>query len=227
MRGSQSNPLITNLSTCHKAPKWSLPGKAKDGSDKKNVPGPGAYSASNPDLNKYRQSPRFGFGTSQRAASNATGVPGPGQYTPHAADASPAGAIKDGFGSSARMGQRPMSSPGPGAYESHGSIGNSSPKYSAAMRTNQVSGGAGATPGPGAYQPSKLSTSKVRTEPKWGFGTSPRDASKGTGVPGPGMYNDSGSLAGPRYTMGSKCGRNKVNNNPGPGAYGAPYTQFG
>lgn len=229
MKGSQSGPLITHLSTCHRAPKWSLPGKARDtqASRTAGIPGPGAYTSSSPEVNKYRRSPHFGFGTSPRAEnSDRLGVPGPGQYNTD--DATGANSLKAGFGTSTRMPLRNPGSPGPGAYEMGTTLGQGTPKYSSARRTNQVASGAGNTPGPGAYQPSfESSSNKARTSPRWGFGTSPRDNGKGDGVPGPGTYMEGGSLAGPKYSMGSKGEQKKQNGYPGPGAYGAAYTQFG
>lgn len=216
--GSQSSPMITNLSNVKKQPKWSLQGKAKEHRPS-TTPGPGAYSSSTP---AFPSSPKFGFGTSPRDKMNASAVPGPGQYTPH----DPRNVSSQaGFGTSARKNAPLVTVPGPGAYSLNSSMGADTPKYSAAPRRSDRAGAG--TPGPGAYQPSDKFSAEVRADPKWGFGTCPRDNPKNSQAPGPGTYSSLSNSSGPAYSMAARQQRAKYPDLPGPGAYGAASTQFG
>mmetsp|Transcript_109347 Transcript_109347/g.193682 ORF Transcript_109347/g.193682 Transcript_109347/m.193682 type:complete len:266 (+) Transcript_109347:72-869(+) len=223
LQSARSTPLISTLSNVRASPKYSIKGKPRDGR-KNDYPGPGAYQHGNESFTKYSQTPKYGFGSSSRDGySRPSSAPGPGQYSP---DNPSIPRRACGFGTSVRKGGGSRSDhPGPGSYNLEGQMGKDSPKYSTtSKRAASVNL---ANPGPGAYQPSDSWTSKKEQQPKWGFGTSPREGRQTNNTPGPGSYSRESGLGGPKFSMRSRAERSNRNSTPGPGAHGGLYTQFG
>jgi len=216
---------ITTLSTNKGSPKYSFKGKGAEGR-KPDTPGPGAYaSVYSESTTKYNKSPQYGFGGASRDGNRASPAPGPGQYSP--SDPSTV-STQYGFGTSSRKGGASRGDqPGPGAYNVGAQVGAEGPKYSASPRRDWVPDAV--TPGPGTYQPPDPSAAGDKSSPKWGFGTSGREArARPTAAnPGPGAYTSESKLAGPQYSMRGRVDPNRVAPTPGPGAHGPVYTQFG
>jgi len=225
---AQQTQLITALSTCKTAPKWSFSGR-KDLDRSMQTPGPGAYTSVAPDASKYTKASRVVFGTSQRETIRTTTVPGPGQYAPgdHLAS-SP----RFGFGTAKRQGMARMNgNPGPGAYQPAGVLGTEGAKYSVTGRREEKDRTI-QTPGPGTYQPKDDGRAGVEKPPTWSFGTSPRAGIAGGHhmTPGPGAYEPKSQMGkGPAFSIKARRaeGPGGTGLTPGPGAHGGMYTQFG
>lgn len=210
-------PLLNTLSNVKGSPKWSFKGKPADG-HKIDTPGPGSYASS--ESSKYSKSPSHGFGGAPRDSNNKNAQPGPGQYQPEDPNNT---SSKYGFGTSNRKGApRRQDQPGPGSYNLGDTVG-SGPGYSVAGRRETKSDSH--TPGPGAYQPAAEGCDKK--SPQWGFGTADREVKVNGISPGPGAYRADAKKEGPQYSFRGRSEAARINSTPGPGAHGAPYSQFG
>lgn len=232
MTGARENSLLTTLSNCRQAPKWSFRGRGGANEDRTAAgrnPGPGQYALIRPDKVKYSRTPCAMFGSSSRDGPRGHSCPGPGQYQQQAilADGTP----KYGFGTSLRADMALRSqTPGPGTYDVRKSL--SDHQVSLSMRFNDSQ--RASTPGPGAYS-SKDCT--YEASPKFGFGSSERPPLNiATRNPGPGTYKETSALGGnvcynspPKYSI--KARREDIKSsaytNPGPGTHGGASTQFG
>lgn len=222
MQSGRSCPLITVQSNIKSAPKWSFKGKPRDGR-KNETPGPGSYGGTSETTSKFARTPNFGFGGSTRDLQRPYSAPGPGQYQP---DNPNIVSSKYGFGTSTRKGsERHRDQPGPGTYRIEPELGKTSPKYTANKRREMTM--TIDSPGPGAYQPNDSWSSAQKVEPKYGFGTSPREGRRENNAPGPGQYNVDRDVGGAKYSMRSRGEVVRPNTTPGPGAHGGMYTQFG
>mmetsp|Transcript_52435 Transcript_52435/g.93452 ORF Transcript_52435/g.93452 Transcript_52435/m.93452 type:complete len:239 (-) Transcript_52435:95-811(-) len=227
---ARSQPMLTSLSNVKSSPKWSLHGKARTSGRSIETPGPGSYTHSDPDVNKYKRAPGYGFGVASREGYRPASAPGPGAYSPRDKKAL---AASWGFGTSGRRGvPARMDQPGPGCYNTPSRIGNEGPKYSASPRREMNLNAS--TPGPGSYDSvnpravSPRGTPAAGSSAKWGFGTSPREGRSLAINPGPGAYDGrSYTDNGPKYSFRGRTGPNNPRSSPGPGEYGGAYTQFG
>ncbi|KAF4724449.1 hypothetical protein FOZ63_027519, partial [Perkinsus olseni] len=130
---SSSYPLLTGLSSIHKAPKWSIRGRGPSSlvnSEAGSMPGPGTYASERVSavVSRFTSSPQFGFGTASRdpfggRKRGRAAVPGPGAYTPNNADM--LSTAKYAFGRSCRrsIADGRSGTPGPGAYSPSCSLG--------------------------------------------------------------------------------------------------------
>jgi len=220
MQGCRSAEYLTSLSSVKTSPKWTFRGKP--GSFRTvETPGPGAYGSLSPSKARFVGNPSYGFGTSPREGNRPQTAPGPGQYSP----ADPrAVSSKYGFGTSGRQKQGRPSNPGPGAYTHNAPMGSEGPKYSAAPRREGKR--VPDVPGPGAYQSTEATISALQ-QPKYGFGTSPREVRSAPCTPGPGAYAAGDALSGPKYTISTRKDNARALDSPGPGAYCGAHTTFG
>lgn len=232
---SRSLPLLTNLSSCKNAPKWSMRGRSavKEGGLGAKGPGPGSYGVTKPEKTRGPRAPAANFGTALRDPSDAAlrQLPGPGQYTP----ATTVGKTPQfGFGTSLRGGpagpggNSAAQQPGPGAYDVRKDIGGRAPAFSSRYESQK---GRSLTPGPGQYATNLMGD---HPGPRFGFGTSERpDPSRISKGPGPGTYMQGNSIGQtsatcksvPKYSL--KPRRNQHSHDhqtPGPSL---TYTQFG
>jgi len=233
---NRSSPLLTNMSNCRSAPKWSLRGRSSSVGAERSAgrgPGPGSYGVTAPDKTRCPRAPVAQFGTALRDPMTEAQkqMPGPGQYNsfPHGIGSS--STPKFGFGTSLRAGPAERSrsvGPGPGSYDiklpSSSSKVAFTSRHGDRVKRSQV-------PGPGQYAQNVL----VEKGPRFGFGTSLRpDLLKPSKVPGPGTYMQGNSMGqagvsrktAPAYSM--KPRRTQMNTEahqtPGPTL---SYTQFG
>lgn len=209
-----------------------------------SAPGPGQYT---PVKNTMRNTPLWGFGTPRRERANEADTPGPGAYTHSSGAQGPKHSM-----ASRREGSSRAAGPGPGSYESDDQLSRSAPKYGfgSSGRSWSVNGAvpgpgtygaerrgsapmhsmtprrepraSAGVPGPGTYRQDQLTSSKVPSSPRWGFGKVSRVGDKETN-PGPGAYGPDAMAVKstqPRYSMGGsrKTGGNKFDT-PGPGQY--------
>lgn len=233
MQGSRSSDYLTNLSQVRSAPKWSFKGKAAV-ARKLETPGPGAYTTTGVEKVKSSVGNGFGFGSSPRDPMRPSTAPGPGQYSPspRLSNATKQGA---GFGTAVRQTKKGhATSPGPGAYAHSARIGADGPKFTVNARREGFR--APDTPGPGTYQATddalattSKTSSRAVTAPKWGFGTSPREARVQSTTPGPAAYvaEVKHAKSAPKYSISARRESGRSTETPGPGAYGGPHTQFG
>jgi hypothetical protein len=131
------------------------------------------------------------------------------------------------MGSKLNDGNSPMKNvPGPGQYDTQ-HVDNLNMNFAAKWKFGSSNRlplvNAKNVPGPGNYE-SSLADKKVA--PKYGFGSSNRDAIKdmNSTFPGPGQYKLNGIVGndGPGILMHSKLSDNKKMNTPGPGQYETP-----
>eukprot|EP00931_Biecheleriopsis_adriatica_P097771 TRINITY_DN7160_c0_g1_i2.p1 TRINITY_DN7160_c0_g1~~TRINITY_DN7160_c0_g1_i2.p1 ORF type:complete len:237 (-),score=28.23 TRINITY_DN7160_c0_g1_i2:90-800(-) len=235
MYNARSADSLVKLSGVRTTPKWSFRGKQN--SDLRNeTPGPGQYTVPETEQVKFATSSRYGFGTSPRDLIRPASAPGPGEYNP--AHPRLAAGQQFGFGTSVRQSVKhtSQSTPGPGSYTQSGRMGAEGPKYTATSKRAGYK--AADVPGPGTYHSAPppvadLNASaqlpSAKRAPKWGFGTSPREAVISNQVPGPGSYDSRGDMAqrGPKYSIRSKTEPRRNNDTPGPGSYTGALTQFG
>mmetsp|Transcript_34154 Transcript_34154/g.98350 ORF Transcript_34154/g.98350 Transcript_34154/m.98350 type:complete len:225 (-) Transcript_34154:181-855(-) len=179
----------SNFKTSPKFSFTSAPG-AKD--KRHGVPGPGQYTSTAPDKDKFTRSASWTMGASTRDGGKAWGtLPGPGAYTPaNPSHISP----KWGFGAEGRLRERKLSqTPGPGAYETR-SKGLGGCEMSICSKPDGTR--RSHTPGPGTYKPSHDPCSNNPTAPKVSFGASSRSDLLMSKTPGPGTYEQPSSLGG-------------------------------
>lgn len=114
-----------------------------------HIPGPGQYNA-NPSVVKKRPA-SCKFGTSTRGQSLNSEAPGAGTYEPKDTFIKRTGQSWK-FGTAEAFNNVPRTdSPGPGAYEINPAIGDSKPKFSFGVKTNNSK--LNDTPAPGNYEP--------------------------------------------------------------------------
>lgn len=164
-------------------------------------PGPGQYS---PDANKgKRAGPQYGFGTASRLQNaGRQQLPDPASYQ-----------VKDdimrktasswgmGYGGKIDLSKTLADTPGPGSYE-HKGTANEGKKYGIGNRTDMFKLRRDDSPGPGQYRPEAVDTKKSAQSYKWGKDNRFNGKDK-VGSPGPGMYDVSKDLGGPKYGFGS------------------------
>merc|ERR1719326_1237520 len=113
------------------------------------MPGPGAYSNTHTEKDKYATTPKFTMSGGQRDSKEWGVFPGPGQYAPSLHGKT---LPKWGFGSEARLHEVKQSrTPGPGSYETRGNLDGL--HFSVSSRP-EGSGRSSSTPAPGHYKPS-------------------------------------------------------------------------
>lgn len=202
------------------APKFSFGSKPKKHTDvDESLPGPGSYFEHNSVQGK-RNPPKFSFGAATRKEMEGVRVPGPGAYTPRSVFAS-----TGGFSCTPRRKPPEISihekKPGPGAHNVPANMGTHGPRHSITPRRKANVDAAEKqriAPGPGAYEPADVVLSQT-TQPKWGFGTSPRlpkmpkrNAFNDGKTPGPGAYRHNTEMEGrgPKWSMRPKWNTDKV-----------------
>ncbi len=111
-------------------------------------------------------------------------------------------------------------SPGPGAYQHRVRLGEA-PKY--AMRPKTAVILRQNVPGPGQYNPSKVTMRPPSAV--MGKGSRGVDLAAAKGIPGPGAYMKSGEPKGsPAFSFGTARAIHHDNDVPGPGTYRLPST---
>eukprot|EP00403_Amphidinium_massartii_P039152 CAMPEP_0178436264 /NCGR_PEP_ID=MMETSP0689_2-20121128/34351_1 /TAXON_ID=160604 /ORGANISM="Amphidinium massartii, Strain CS-259" /LENGTH=489 /DNA_ID=CAMNT_0020058357 /DNA_START=30 /DNA_END=1499 /DNA_ORIENTATION=+ len=231
--------FMSAVSAYHGAPKYSIASRGPSSfARSSSTPAPGSYSSPELEKSKFKNGPRFSFGSSARFGLGPSPLkmqPGPGQYNPR--DPTLNSDPKVGFGSSKRVrgDGDPEPNPGPGAYEVRSTVGDAL-MFTARGRQPTSYMKARSQPGPGAYTPKDhyINTST----PKCGFGTSTREelasrVSRLASLPGPGAYElHQFKTIGKDSLKFSATSRRRMHDissytSPGPGAYNAHVTQFG
>ena len=116
--------------------------ESKDMSTRREVPGPGQY-----DHHSSKDTPAYGFGSSEREQMKDSGAPGPGQYTQQGI----IGKDSQGRTMGMRFGEKsPEDVPGPGQYEMRKTIGEG-PQWRVGTEARSKELGSG-SPGPGQYE---------------------------------------------------------------------------
>ena len=176
-----------------------------------NVPGPGAYSATD-----IREVPQFVFSKDPRGKVFIPDYPGPGEYSiPGLTDE-----LKHKMGNSI-LPRRPLitkdtDNPGPGAYNAR--LPTTCPSFSIGRGKRPDIIGVSKKPGPGDYSPQNQSFGAHSKS--IGSGLRPPN-SKLTHFPGPGAYeSNSFTDQGPKYSLvGRKADPKNPIVPPGPGQY--------
>jgi len=223
--GGNPGPGAYNARDSHKhsAPGWRLGTASRGGDRANNTPGPGSYNSPGKISNK---APQYGFG--HKSATNLNSfTPGPGSYDATGLrgydQVSPAYSFRlktPTPGDNNRA-------PGPGAYDQNSRIQNlNSPSYKMGTSKRSNLSTTGFAPGPGAYATRPNSAYGKESGPKYGFGTSDRNAlnSMSKTMPGPGAYQFKGEFESPskgtsmvpRRPDSAMLGASR---SPGPGAY--------
>lgn len=186
-----SQPNLLAQSTCKASPKYSFPGAPLQKRDKKDTVGPGQYSQTNVDKDKFQRSASWAIGSGQRAVgSSYCRQPGPGAYALHPEQVGK----KWVFGSEKKLPEvKRRDVPGPGAYEVRSKIDLG--PISIASRVAPPEKRAD-VPGPGSYKPVHDSRSHFTSMPGIGFGTASRSDLLLSKAPGPGHYENVTTLCG-------------------------------
>eukprot|EP00440_Ansanella_granifera_P019955 gb/GFBE01021683.1/.p1 GENE.gb/GFBE01021683.1/~~gb/GFBE01021683.1/.p1 ORF type:complete len:335 (+),score=24.09 gb/GFBE01021683.1/:1-1005(+) len=260
---SQAGPVgqsVLVMSTLTRSPKYSFRGandrfKSRAQMAAAQVPGPGAYSASEAAsefASRHRRPPGMAFGTARREANSRKAVPGPGAYS-----GASQGFIGKGKSCSLTPRRPEFSdmacypvSPGPGSHDMPDLIGKQGCSYSCTPRRVDIKADyvSSSMPGPGQY--GAIDKAQGITKPKdpsWRFGTSKRTGlpvrqddrpvpgMKGLStasawdskLPGPGSYEPKSMVGeGPKFSLGARRPQSRPAPSPGPGDTGGPYTTF-
>lgn len=168
----------------------------------KYVPGPGNYSTAE-ELGKT--APKFSFGKEERGTNKRPMTPGPGQYQHKTTVGSggPKFSMPNGRPQSSASSHRTV--PGPGQYSANMNDKVNAPSFRiGSAKRGDNNKFLEANPGPGQYAPNSNTSIRPKS-PVWSMGTGTRQALSPTEmVPGPGNYNASSTIGGPKV--------NKLNN---------------
>lgn len=183
---------LGSQSTYKSAPKYSI-GTGTEIVKKKNVPGPGHYSQTDADKDKFKRSASWAISSAGREGGKWFQPPGPGAYTP----GDPRDAPKWVIGSEKRLHELPKPKvPGPGTYENRPN--NDQHHFSICHKPDAPT--PHKTPGPTEYKPNHEHNSLIRSAPRIGFGSATRGELVSSKTPGPGSYEALSGLTG-NYVM--------------------------
>ena len=152
-------------------------------------PGPGTYDLKENPLTSTNSMPKFSFGKEERGNKSRPKTPGPGAYEAKKSMGNEGPKIAMSF-------VRPNTAfknenPGPGTYLPNTTFTkNKSPEYRiGTSKRETVDKETRLKPGPGAYQPDKISLIRPHS-PNWVFGSEERGAQMNSNkdTPGPGTY---------------------------------------
>jgi len=208
---------LNQLTGFKNSPKWSVAARIPPREIGKGMPGPGAYSMTAVEKDKFHSSPKISIAGGQRDGKEWGAFPGPGQYAPPIHGKT---LPKWGFGSEARLHEIKRSrTPGPGSYETRGNLDGL--HFSVSSRP-EGSSKRSVTPGPGAYKPGYDQI--FESAPKSSFGSSSRSELAMSKSPGPGQYESLTILGGnctmrspARFTIAGKRNERASDVTPGPG----------
>jgi len=211
----------STLNTKKSNPSWRVGTASRSTERKVEVPGPGTYNSPG---KISTNAPRYGF-SAKTAVDFKDFTPGPGAYDAAGSRGFDVKAPSYSFRiKSAHPGQNRVTAPGPGAYDQTSKVGNQkAPSYRIGSSKRDDIVRSGSTPGPGTYQ---TRPSTAADGPRYGFGSSERDASTGNGrtAPGPGAYTYKGSFdqGGKGHSLVPRRPDSAIfgaSRSPGPGAY--------
>eukprot|EP00397_Hematodinium_sp_SG-2012_P025592 GEMP01026749.1.p1 GENE.GEMP01026749.1~~GEMP01026749.1.p1 ORF type:complete len:438 (+),score=64.48 GEMP01026749.1:190-1503(+) len=211
--GCPSVALMTNLSHCKRAPKWTLQGRQDNSRARQlnaELPGPGHYYHRDDLIQSGYNKMESNFGCALRDHEPADKVPGPADYEPQKPKSCPS------YTCTPRRelrSAREKDAPGPGAHNLPGLIGNG-PKCGFTKEGRQENAG-GLSPGPGSYEVQK----DMANGPQWRLGTAQRNMRHESGTPGPGTYTCSSSLGGPKFSAAPRRDESRLVEAPGPVTY--------